>query len=97
MNSGSVVYQKGDLISLKQNSLVLYWLGLQGNKKFETINKPTMAIFLGFCQELEINNYLSGYTPIKNACKIAIDNKVAYIDGSQFHFYNKRRNYEKVN
>ena len=92
---------KGDLITIKQNGMILLWDG--DERKFKTIHEPTTAIFLGDLksykdqQSLDIYSYLKESTPLQNPYKIAIGNKVAYIDKSHFFFYNKRRKHEKVN
>ena len=85
---------------IKQSSMVLYWIP-DSIKSFKTIKKPTSAIFLGLAKETEKNtdvySYLINHTPIRNPCKVAIGDAVAYVDQSHFFFYNNRRNNEKIN
>ncbi len=99
MSSGCY-YQKGDLVTIKQSSMVLYWQVPDSTKSFKTIKKPTSAIFLGLAKETEKNSdiykYLINHTPLRNPCKVAIGNAVAYVDQSHFFFYNRRTN-EKIN
>lgn len=80
--------------------MVLYWQVPDSIKSFRTISKPTSAIFLGLAKETEKNSdiykYLVDHTPIRNPCKVAIGNSVAYVDQSHFFFYNRRNN-EKIN
>lgn len=101
MNNTAYIYQKGDLVTIRQSSMVLYWHVPDSTKKFKTIKKPTSAIFLGLAEETEKNtdiySYLINHTPIKNPCKLAIGGAVAYVDQSHFFFYNNRRNNEKIN
>ncbi len=100
MSSVSYLYQKGDLVTIKQSSVVLYWQVPEQSKAFRTIKKPTSAIFLGLAKETEKNSdiysYLINHTPIRNPCKVAIGSAVAYVDQSHFFFYNNRRNNEKI-
>jgi hypothetical protein len=100
MNSATHLYRKGDLVMIKQSSMVLYWIP-DSIKSFKTIKKPTSAIFLGLAKETEKNtdvySYLINHTPIRNPCKVAIGDAVAYVDQSHFFFYNNRRNNEKIN
>ena len=100
MNSGSYLYQKGDLVTIKESSMVLYWQVPNSTSSFKTIKKPTSAIFLGLAKETEKNSdiysYLINHTPIRNPCKVAIGDAVAYVDQSHFFFYNYRRNNEKI-
>ena len=100
MNNGSYLYQKGDLVTIKESSMVLYWQVPNSTRSFKTIKKPTSAIFLGLAKETEKNSdiysYLINHTPIRNPCKVAIGNAVAYVDQSHFFFYNNRRNNEKI-
>ena len=105
MHSGSYTYQKGDLISIKQSSMILYVRDEQSEnlKEFRTLRKPMSAIFLGFLRESrdaedkELYNYLSRNTSIKNPCKVAIGTDYGYVDGSQFFYHSKRRTNEKAN
>ena len=107
MHSGSYTYQKGDLVSIKQSSMIVYIKETAGEnynpKEFRTAKKPMPAIFLGFLKESsddadkELYNYLSRNTSIKNPCKVAIGNDYGYVDGSQFFYHNKRRKNEKAN
>ena len=100
MNRVSYLYQKGDLITIRESSMVLYWQVPNSTKAFRTTKKPTSAIFLGLAKETEKNtdiySYLINHTPIKNPCKVAIGSAVAYVDQSHFFFYNRRKN-EKAN
>jgi len=100
MNSLSYIYQKGDLITIKESSMVLYWQVADSIKSFKTTKKPTSAIFLGLAKDTERNTdiyqYLINHTPIRNPCKVAIGSAVAYVDQSHFFFYNRRKN-EKIN
>lgn len=97
MNSGSFLYAKGDLVSIKQDTMVLYWD--HGDRMFKTIKKPQNGIFMGIAREdsnKEVYEYCKAYTPIRNPCKIAIGDRMCYVDEASFYFYNKRRNYEEV-
>ena len=100
MSSISYLYQKGDLVTIKESSMVLYWQVPNSTRSFRTIKKPTSAIFLGLAKEIEENSdiysYLINHTPIRNPCKVAIGDTVAYVDQSHFFFYNRRNN-EKIN
>ncbi len=98
MKSSCYIYQKGDLVTIKQSSTVLYWQ-MPSKRTFSTINKPTSAIFLGIAKEdpdSDVYDYLIKHTPIRNPCKVAIGDMVGYVDQSHFFFYNRRKN-EKAN
>ena len=98
MNSGSLVFKKGDLVSIKQDVMMLFWD--HGDRVFRTTKKLQNGIFMGLAKEdtsKEVYDYCVTYTPIKNPCKVVIGDRMCYIDESSFYFYNKRRNYEKVN
>ena len=99
MNNGCY-YEKGDLVTIKQSSMVVYWEVPDETKSFKTTKKPTVAIFLGLAKETEKNSdiykYLINHTPIKHPCKVAIGNAVGYVDQSHFFFYNRRTN-EEIN
>tara|TARA_B100000123_G_scaffold249885_1_gene208393 strand:+ start:1218 stop:1535 length:318 start_codon:yes stop_codon:yes gene_type:complete len=100
MNSGSLVYKKGDLVTIKQNIVMLCYGG--NNDRHFTYSKNLKdGIFLGIAKEedafKEAHEYCVKYTPIKNPCVIAVGNTLWYVDETSFHFYNNRRNNEKVN
>lgn len=98
MQSRAHVYQKGDLVTIKQDTIVLYWDQTAGTRTFHVTKKPLNAIFLGSLSgETETKQYLERFTPIRNPCRVAIANKIAVLDEAQFNFYNKRRNHEKTN
>jgi hypothetical protein len=99
MNTGAVVYRKGDLVSIKQDTMMLFWDSGTYRRAFKRAKKPENGIFMGFAKEgaeKEVHEYCIQFTPIKNPCKVAIGNRVCYVDESSFYFYNKRRKYEKV-
>tara|TARA_Y100001938_G_C8058914_1_gene416045 strand:- start:154 stop:471 length:318 start_codon:yes stop_codon:yes gene_type:complete len=100
MTSGSYLYQKGDLITIKESSMILFWQMPSSDRSFRTTKKPTSAIFLGLAKEMtseeDVYTYLVNCTPIRNPCKVAIGDAVAYVDQSHFFFYNRRKN-EKIN
>ncbi len=96
---GSYVYRKGDLVSIKQDVLMLSWKD-NGTRAFNTTKKLENGIFLGAVKDdactREIYEYCLKYTPIKNPCIVAIGNQTFYVDESHFFFYNRRNN-EKIN
>lgn len=100
MNNKTIAYRKGDLISIKQDAMILFWN--HGQRVFSTTKKLENGIFMGLAGEdaevisKEVHKYCVQYTPIKNPCKVAIGNRMCYVDESSFYFYNKRRKYEKV-
>ena len=102
MNSGSFVYKKGDLVTIKQDIVMLCW-GTEGtNDRCFRYNKGLKdGIFLGIAKEepafKEAHDYCVKFTPIKNPCVIAVGDTMWYVDQNSFHFYNNRRNNEKVN
>ena len=69
MNSGCY-YEKGDLVTIKQSSMVVYWHVADEIKSFKTIIKPTVGVFLGLARETDeksyIYKYLINHTPIKH-------------------------------
>ncbi len=92
---------KGDLITIKQDVMILFW---EDDKRyFKTIREPTTAIYLGELRAYKDDesrstySYLKESTPLQNPYKVAIGHRVAYVDKSHFFFYNKRRKHEKVN
>ena len=98
MNDRSFIYRKGDLVSIKQDSMILYWD--HGDRMFSSTKKLENGIFMGIAREdssKEVYEYCTKYTPIRNPCKIAIGNRMCYVDETSFFFYNKRRYHEKVN
>ena len=98
MSRGSLVFRKGDLISIKQDSMILYWMN--GDRAFSSTKKLVNGIFMGIANHdnsKEVYDYCTKYTPIRNPCKVAIGDRMYYVDETSFYFYNKRRNYEKVN
>lgn len=92
------MYVRGDLIRIRQGTIVLYWDKFAGTRSFHVTKEPLNAIFLGSLrEECETREYLETFTPIRNPCRVAIANKIAVLDETQFNFYNKRRNHEKTN
>lgn len=93
MNSGSYIYQKGDLVSIKQDVIMLSCV--EDVKVFNTTKKLENGIFLGVAKEddsaKEIYEYCIKCTPIRNPCIIAIGGKTFYVDQSNFFFYNRRK------
>lgn len=100
MNSGSFVYKKGDLVTIKQDIVMLSW-GNDNDRLFRYNKGLKDGIFMGIAKEVdafkEAHDYCVKYTPIKNPCVIAVGNTMWYVDETSFHFYNNRRNNEKVN
>jgi hypothetical protein len=94
----SYVYKKGDLISIKQDVMMLSYQK-NGKRAFNTTKKLENAIFLGVAKDdvstREIYEYCLKYTPIKNPCMVAIGDQTFYVDESHFFFYNRRNN-EKI-
>ena len=93
MNSGSVAYQKGDLITIKQASMVCVVSG--DSKSFRVMKNPTNAIFLSYRanneEDRRVFEYLKTSSPIIRACKIAIGNDIAYVDAKSFFFHIQRQ------
>ena len=100
MNSGSFVYKKGDLVTIKQDIVMLCW-GAEDGRSFRYNKALKDGIFLGIAKEepafKEAHDYCVKFTPIKNPCVIAVGDTMWYVDETSFHFYNNRRNNEKVN
>lgn len=94
MNSGSVgmAYQKGDLITVKQATMMCVWSG--SVRRFITTKKPTNAIFLSYKatspEDEIIFQYLKHSTPIMKACKVAIGNDICFVDAKSFFFHIQR-------
>jgi len=92
MNNGSLAYQKGDLITIKQSSMICAVSG--DSTRYSTVKKPTNAIFLSYAEHVTedrtLFDYLSRYTPIGKACKIAIGNEIWYVDAKNFFFHIQR-------
>ena len=93
MNSPSLAYQKGDLVTIKQSSMVCTLAG--GTRRFITINKPTNGIFLSYSANSEEDRHMFEYlkqsTPITRACKVAIGNDICFVDARSFFFHIKDR------
>lgn len=95
MNSGScgLTYQKGDLITIKQATMICV---VSGNmKRFATTKKPTNAIFLSYeaasAEDEIMFEYLRHSTPISKACKVAVGNDICFVDSKSFFFHIKDR------
>ena len=98
MNRTSLIYKKGDLVSIKQDTMILYWD--HGDRMFSRAKKVHNGIFMGIAKDdvdSEVYDYCVNFTPIRNPCKVAIGDRMCYVDETSFYFYTKRRNYEKIN
>ncbi len=95
----SYIFRKGDLVSIKQDVMMLTWHE-NGNRAFNTTKKLENGIFLGVAKDnlatREIYDYCMQHTPMKNPCMVAIGDQTFYVDSSHFFFYNRRNN-EKIN
>ena len=84
-----MTYQKGDLITVKQASMMCVQSG--NTRKFITTRKPTNAIFLSYkptnSKDQIMFDYLSTSTPIMKACKVAIGNDICFVDSKSFFFH----------
>jgi hypothetical protein len=92
MNSMSLAYQKGDLITIKQSSMVCMVSG--DNKQFTTTRKPINGIFLSYTSPTDdsvMYEYFKGSTSILRACKIAIGNDIYFVDAKNFFFHIQRQ------
>ncbi len=85
-------------MTIKQDCMILYWD--HGDRYFSSTKKLESGIFMGIAKDdssKEVYDYCTTYTPIRNPCKVAIGDRMCYVDEASFYFYNKRRNYEKAN
>ena len=92
MSSNSLAYQKGDLITIKQSSMVCMVSG--DNKKFTTTMKPINGIFLSYTSltdDTKMYEYFKRSTSILRACKIAIGNDICFVDAKNFFFHIQRQ------
>ena len=96
MGSGSFIYQKGDLVTLKQASLVYQkTLSPDGaqKRKFMNLPKPINGVFLGFLNqfdELDELEYLQSSASMKSPCRIAVGESIYYVDEKSFFFHIQR-------
>ena len=97
MSNISVAYQKGDLITIKQSSMICLMSAMDDGWSFTTTKIPTNGIFLGYAshgadeKDRTMFEYLKKSSPIMRACKIAIGNDIAYVDAKSFFFHMKDR------
>ena len=99
MNSGSLVYQKGDLVTMKQASLVCQIeKDMDGTLKrsFRRLSDPLSGVFLGFLDKrlVEDNDdldYLNRSAAMKTPCRIAVGKSIYYVDEKSFFFHNIQR------
>ena len=99
MPSGSCTYQKGDLIRIRQASL-LYKLG-KDRVAVSTTSSPTYGIFLGYWKE-HANNFAAHVDTesgmfFNSPCLIAVGTQKYIVDAKNFNFHTERRKHEKVN
>ena len=97
MSNASLAYQKGDLITIKQSTMICLMNNKGDSWSFTTTKIPTNAIFLGYAshgsddKDRTMFEYLKSSSPILRACKIAIGNDIAYVDAKSFFFHIQRR------
>ena len=96
MSSGSLLYQKGDLVTIKQASLA-YQKTTSSNgsqkKRFWNLQKPISGVFLGFLttiDELDELEYLQSSASMKSPCRIAVGESIYYVDEKSFFFHIQR-------
>ena len=95
MNSGSLLYQKGDLVTIKQASLVCTSeLGDNGElrRSFSQLKKPINGVFLGFLDnriqdDIDDLEYLKRAAMMRTPCRIAVGKSIYYIDEKSFFFH----------
>jgi len=94
MSRGDLTYQKGDLVTMKQASLVYQKHETPSGikKKFETLSKPTNGVFLGFLDMSDQDDleYLQSSASMKSPCRIAVGKSIYYIDEKSFFFHIQR-------
>ena len=98
MNSGSLLYQKGDLVTMKQASLVCQTFPSGDGdikRSFRQLNKPMNGVFLGFLErsiedDAEELTYLQRACQMRTPCRIAVGDSIYYIDEKSFFFHNQR-------
>ena len=87
MNSGSFVYKKGDLVTIKQDIVMLCW-GAEDGRSFRYNKALKDGIFLGIAKEepafKEAHDYCVKFTPIKNPCVIAVGDTCGMLTKHQF-------------
>jgi hypothetical protein len=95
MNNSFMHYQKGDLVTIKQKSMVLEKSSENGESKtFFTLDKPVNGVFLGVLADEDPENYEIHYgvgLSMKNMCKIAVGKSIYYVDERSFFFHNDGR------
>ena len=108
MDSGSFTYTKGDLITIRQGSMILIcddadrWDSPRtGNRRFQTALKPINGVFLGEVPETPeykpFLEYVHNFTPLRKICKIGRGTDMFYVSPTNINFCQKRRRHEKVN
>ena len=97
MKNRSMAYQKGDLVTIKQSSMICLVNNGGGGWSFKVTKSPTNGIFLAYAtqesndEDRTMFEYLKSSSPITRACKIAIGNDIAYVDAKSFFFHMKKR------
>ena len=93
MCKGTCTYQKGDLVTIKQDAFVLLESLSDGvPSEYKTVKTPINALFLGDKITEEVYEYLMLFSPMKRPCKLAVGSRIYYSDISYINYYQKRRN-----
>jgi len=91
----SWTYQKGDLVTIKEKSLVFYHTpgsaGVQSSSRFHSIPYPINGVYLGALDKNDTAFPTPGAgSPFRKPCKIAVGNKIYVVESGSFFFHIQR-------
>lgn len=90
----SWTYQKGDLVTIKEKSLVYYHtpgsVGVQSSSRFHSIPHPINGVYLGALDKNDTAIPTPGAGTFRKPCKIAVGNKIYVVESGSFFFHIQR-------